>query len=148
MSAARSEVRPTGTLEPSAWSPWSPCNVGSAQTATKATFCSGFYAWVARPPSTRAVADAVLTEQIRTAFADNRQVYGSPRIHVELTDLGVHVGRKRVARLMRSAGIVVCHRRKRSFSITTKNPKAEAAPDLVDRKATATRTEPAVGRGL
>ncbi len=35
---------------------------------------SGFYAWVARPPSARAVADEVLTEQIRTAFDDNRKV--------------------------------------------------------------------------
>ena len=60
---------------------------------------SGFYAWTRRPPSARAVADAVLTEQIRSAFDDNRKVYRSPRIHAELADVGVHVGRKRVARL-------------------------------------------------
>ena len=99
---------------------------------------SGFYAWLSRPPSPRAVADGVLTEQIRTAFDDNRKVYGSPRIHAELAEAGVHVGRKRVARLMKAADIVGCHRRKRSFSITTQNPKAEAAPDLVDRKFLAT----------
>ena len=100
---------------------------------------SGFYAWLRRPPSARASADQVLTEQICTAFEDNRKVYGSPRIHAELTDAGVHVGRKRIARLMRQAGIVGCHRRKRSFSITKQNPKAQAAPDLVDRKFVATR---------
>jgi len=100
---------------------------------------SGFYAWLRRPPSLRAIADQVLTEQICTAFEDNRKVYGSPRIHAELTDAGVHVGRKRIARLMRQAGIVGCHRRKRSFSITKQNPKAQAAPDLVDRKFVATR---------
>ncbi len=100
---------------------------------------SGFYAWLRRPPSARAIADQVLTEQICTAFEDNRKVYGSPRIHAELTDAGVHVGRKRIARLMRRAGIVGCHRRKRSFSITKQNPKAQAAPDLVDRKFVATR---------
>lgn len=100
---------------------------------------SGYYAWTRRPPSARAVADGVLTEQIRTAFDDNRRVYGSPRIHAELADAGVHVGRKRVARLMKAADIVGCHRRKRSFSITTQNPKAEAAPDLVDRTFVATR---------
>ncbi len=100
---------------------------------------SGFYAWLRRPPSARAIADQVLTEQICTAFEDNRKVYGSPRIHAELTDAGVHVGRKRIARLMRQAGIVGCHRRKRSFSITKQNPKAQAAPDLVDRKFVATR---------
>ncbi len=100
---------------------------------------SGFYAWLRRPPSARASADQVLTEHICTAFEDNRKVYGSPRIHAELTDAGVHVGRKRIARLMRQAGIVGCHRRKRSFSITKQNPKAQAAPDLVDRKFVATR---------
>jgi putative transposase len=99
---------------------------------------SGFYAWLSRPKSARAVADEVLTEQIRAAFDANRQVYGSPRIFTELTEDGVHVGRKRIARLMREAGIVGCHRRKRSFAITSQNPKAEAAPDLVDRKFTAT----------
>ncbi len=95
---------------------------------------SGFYAWLARPKSPRALADEVLTEQIREAFNVNRQVYGSPRIHAELADDGVHVGRKRVARLMRQAEIVGCHRRKRSFSITKQDPKAQAAPDRVDRK--------------
>jgi putative transposase len=99
---------------------------------------SGFYAWLSRPPSARAVADDVLTVQIRTAFADNRKVYGAPRIHAELADAGVHVGRKRVARLMRQASIVGCHRRKRSFAITKQNPDAAAAPDRVDRQFVAT----------
>nr|WP_222273294.1 IS3 family transposase [Modestobacter marinus] len=99
---------------------------------------SGFYAWLSRPPSARAVADAVLTEQIRTAFDDNRRVYGAPRIHAELAEAGVRVGRKRVARLMRQAGIVGCHRRKQPLSTTRPDPKAEAAPDRVDRKFVAT----------
>jgi len=99
---------------------------------------SGYYAWVARPPSGRAVADGVLTAQIQDAFDANRRIYGAPRIHAELADADVHVGRKRVARLMRQAGIVGCHRRKRSFSITRQNPYAAAAPDLVDRKFAAT----------
>ena len=99
---------------------------------------SGFYAWARRPPSARAVADTILTEQIRTAFTSNRKIYGSPRIHAELADDGVHVGRKRIARLMRAAGIVGCHRRKRSFSITKQDPTAAVAPDLVDRKFVAT----------
>ena len=99
---------------------------------------SGFYAWLARPASARAVADGVLTEQIRTAFDDNRKVYGAPRIHAELAEAGIRVGRKRVARLMRQAEIVGCHRRKRSFAITKQNPKADVAPDLVDRQFVAT----------
>ncbi len=99
---------------------------------------SGFYAWLSRPPSARALADEVLITQIRTAFDDNRRVYGAPRIHAELAETGVHVGRKRVARLMRQAGIVGCHRRKRSVSITRSDPSIEAAPDRVDRKFVAT----------
>ena len=98
---------------------------------------SGFYAWRSRPRSPAAVADEVLTEQIRVVFTDNRAVYGAPRVHAELADSGVRVGRKRVARLMRAAGIVGCHRRKRSFSITTQDPKADAVPDQVDRHFTA-----------
>ena len=99
---------------------------------------SGFYAWAARPKSARALADEVLTVQIRAAFEANRKVYGSPRIHRELADDDVHVGRKRIARLMKAADIVGCHRRKRSYSITRQDPKVEAAPDLVDRKFVAT----------
>jgi len=95
---------------------------------------SGFYAWLSRPASPRAVADGVLTEQIKTAFIDNRQVYGAPRVHAELKGAGVRVGRKRVARLMRAAELVGCHRRKRSFSITRQDPNAGVAPDRVDRK--------------
>lgn len=99
---------------------------------------AGYYAWASRPPSLREIADGVLTAQIQNAFDANRMVYGAPRIHAELANAEVHVGRKRVARLMRQAGIVGCHRRKRSFSITKQNPKAEIAPDLVDRNCTAT----------
>jgi len=99
---------------------------------------SGYYAWRSRPASPRAVADDVLTAQIQTAFEDNRRLYGAPRIHAELLEAGVRVGRKRVARLMRAAEIVGCHRRKRSFSITRQNPNADVAPDRVDRKFVAT----------
>ena len=99
---------------------------------------SGYYAWASRPPSAREVADGVLTTQIRDAFDANRKVYGSPRIHAELADAKVHVGRKRVARLMRAAGIVGCHRRKHKLGTTKQNPNAAAAPDLVDRNFTAT----------
>ncbi|WP_448620402.1 IS3 family transposase [Geodermatophilus sp. URMC 65] len=99
---------------------------------------SCFYAWLSRPPSPRALADEVLTVQIRTAFDDNRRVYGAPRIHAELADAGVRVGRKRVARLMRAAGIIGCHRRKWSFSIPRAGPQAAPAPDRVDRHFVAT----------
>jgi putative transposase len=83
------------------------------------------------------MADEVLTTQIETIFAANWKVYGAPRIHAELAEAGVRVGRKRVARLMRKTGIAGCHRRKQSFAITKQNPAAEAAPDRVERQFSA-----------
>jgi putative transposase len=61
------------------------------------------------------VADAELTTTIRRIHADSRATYGAPRVLAELRlALGVHVGRKRVAKLMRQGGLVgVSHRRKR-----------------------------------
>ena len=95
---------------------------------------SGFYAWAGRPPSARAVADGVLTEQIKAVHEDNRGVYGAPRVHAELAEAGVRVGRKRIARLMRQEGLVGAHRRTRPFSLTRQDPVAAPAPDLVDRQ--------------
>ncbi|NHI16255.1 IS3 family transposase [Microbacterium excoecariae] len=66
---------------------------------------SGYYDWASRPPSPRAVADAELTTTIRRIHADSRATYGAPRVLAELRlGVGVHVGRKRVARLMRLGG--------------------------------------------
>ena len=47
---------------------------------------SSFYAWRSRPLSSQAVADEVLTDQIRVVSTENRQVYGAPRIHAELAE--------------------------------------------------------------
>ena len=95
---------------------------------------SGYYAWLTRPASARSVADAVLTEQVREVHTANREVYGAPRVHAELADLGVRVGRKRVARLMRAAGLQGAHRRRRPYGLTRQVPDADLAPDRVDRK--------------
>jgi putative transposase len=66
---------------------------------------SGFYGWRGRAPSARAQADALLTEKIVRIHTDSRETYGAPRIHFELRTLGVKCARKRVARLMRQAGL-------------------------------------------
>jgi putative transposase len=65
----------------------------------------------------------------------SRQTYGAPRIHATLAAEGLRCGRKRVARLMRCAGLAGCHRR-RPFPTTQRDPQAEAAPapDLVQRQ--------------
>src|SRR5205814_9718069 len=94
---------------------------------------SGFYAWVQRQPSARSRSDARLLGQVRTVHADSHCTYGAPRVHAELRATGTRVGRKRVARLMRSAGLAGrCPRRFRRTTTPTDMPAAEP-PDLVQR---------------
>jgi putative transposase len=93
---------------------------------------SGYYAWRKRSASERARVDAILLRQIRTAHAASDGTYGAPRIHAELVAAGVEVGRERVARLMREAGIVGVHRR--PFLVTTTRGNGRQAPDLVERQ--------------
>jgi putative transposase len=95
--------------------------------------CSGYHAWRKREPSARARADAELTDRIRTIHEQSRQTYGAPRIQAELAAAGMRCGTKRVARLMRSAGIVGCHRR-RHVVTTVREPSAPSAPDHLERQ--------------
>jgi len=94
---------------------------------------SGYYAWRSRPPSARAREDAALTERIRAIHERSRGTYGAPRIHAELAAEGTHVSRKRVARLMRAAGLEGVSRRK-GWKTTVRDQNARPAPDLVERK--------------
>jgi len=97
---------------------------------------SGYYAWQTRPRSARAQADRALLGQIRAIHERSRGTYGAPRIHAELADQGVHIGRKRVARLMQAAGVTGVSRR--AFVTTTRrDADARPAPDLVQRTFTA-----------
>jgi transposase InsO family protein len=73
---------------------------------------SGYYAWIARSPSKRARSDADLIGRIRDIHASSRGTHGMPRIHAELVEQGVHVGRKRVARLMRIVSLCGVSRRR------------------------------------
>jgi putative transposase len=94
---------------------------------------SGFHAWQARKPSARALADERLTVRIREIHKDNRKVYGSPRVHAELVlGDGEQIGRKRVERLMRAAGISGLVRRRRGRT-TISVPGVRVCEDLVDR---------------
>jgi putative transposase len=95
---------------------------------------SGYYDWERRAPSDRALTDAWLTQKIERIHSDHRQVYGSPRIHADLRIAhGVRVGRKRVERLMREAGISGLQRRKRGRT-TVSVPGVRVADDLVERQ--------------
>lgn len=97
---------------------------------------SGYYRWRKTEVSARARADVELTRRIETIHDRSRRTYGSPRIHAELREDGMRVGRKRVARLMREAAMVGVSRRK-SFRTTRRDDRARPAPDLVDRKFSA-----------
>lgn len=98
---------------------------------------AGYYAWRQRGRSARAEQDAHLTDQIRAIYADSRQTYGSPRVHADLAEQEVHVGRKRVARLMRAAALTGCGRRRRTVRTTQADPSATPAPNHVARDFTA-----------
>ena len=94
---------------------------------------SGFHAWQARKPSARAIEDQRLTVRIAEIHQDNRRVYGSPRIHAELVLAdGERIGRKRVERLMRAAGLSGLVRRSRGRT-TIRVPGVRVCEDLVDR---------------
>ena len=66
---------------------------------------SGYYDWAKRKPSERARKDIELSEKIRSIHSRSRLTYGSPRVHRSLKQVGVSVGEKRVARLMRESGL-------------------------------------------
>ena len=95
---------------------------------------AGFYAFERRAPCDRALYDAWLTREIRRVHADNRGLYGSPRIHAELCEEGVRVGRKRVERLMAAAGLEGAHMRRRRAGTTVRVPGIVPADDLVCRE--------------
>jgi putative transposase len=99
---------------------------------------SGYYAWLKRGPSKRALQDASLTELISEIHAQSWGAYGAPMIHEELAERGIRVGRKRVARLMKAAGLQGVTRRKKAWT-TRRDTNARPAPDLVDRDFTADR---------
>lgn len=97
----------------------------------------GYYAWAKHRPSPRAREDAQLTEKIRHHHAASDEIYGAPRIHADLREIdGIHIGRKRVTRLMRAAGLAGVSRRK-GCRTTITDRRAAAASDLVRRKFTA-----------
>jgi putative transposase len=97
---------------------------------------STYYARKSRPPSARAITDAWLHEEIERLFKDNYSVYGARKVWRQLHREGIPVGRDRIARLMRQAGLQGVRRGKRHFT-TRRDEKAARPPDLVNRDFTA-----------
>jgi putative transposase len=95
---------------------------------------AGFYAWARRGPSARDQQDEALTEQIREVHARSRRTYGSPRTQATLAAGGRKVGRKRVARLMRAAGLRGRTRRRTQPRTTVVDPVAIPATNVVRRQ--------------
>ncbi|MGO4419246.1 IS3 family transposase, partial [Streptomyces sp. MCAF7] len=98
-----------------------------------------YYRWcrAEKEPCERKRQDARLTEQIRQVHADSGGIYGSPRVHAVLKREGVTIGRKRVERLMREAGLAGISPRRTGKGFTRRDPDADLAPDLVRRDFTA-----------
>lgn len=100
---------------------------------------SGYHAWRQRAPSERAANDELLMKKVRTIHLGSRETYGVPRVHAELRARGELHGRKRIARLMRAAGLAGVSRRRAGVTTTRRDKSARPAPDLVDRNFTASR---------
>lgn len=93
---------------------------------------SGYYDWLDRTPSEREVENIRLVRKIHQSHKGSGGVYGSPKIHKDLIELGEMCSKNRVARLMAKYGIQSKLRRK--FVVTTDSKSMlEAAPDLLRR---------------
>lgn len=92
---------------------------------------SAYYEWSRHAPSRRQLDDEALGERVQAVYDRSRGTYGWPRVHRALRNEGVHVSRKRVARIMRQKGLV--GRCKRRWTKTTTPDPEAAAVDLLKR---------------
>jgi putative transposase len=95
---------------------------------------SGFYAWIHRPLSDRAIEDERLLELIRASYAASGRIYGSPRIFLDLREAGEYLGRKRVARIMKEHGIRAIRGYKTPRNVV--GIASAIAPNLLQRQFT------------
>jgi len=94
---------------------------------------AGFYAYLKRPECWRAVIDDVLMAHIRIAFVDSGETYGAPRVFHELREAGLPTSIKRVARLMRTEGLVARPRKRGRVVTTDSNHADPIAPNRLAR---------------
>lgn len=101
---------------------------------------SGFYAWKGRGPSRRQLDDMALLAHIRSQFETSHATYGSPRMHVELREGGIDVGRHRVARLMRENGLKALQKRRYKKTTDSKHG-GPVAPNVLDQDFVAEQSD-------
>jgi len=99
---------------------------------------SGFFAWLKRPASKRSRREEELIHKIKQVYQENRELYGSPRVHRALLIDGQTVSRKTVAKLMRKAKIRAKSRRRFVPRTTNSLHHNPVAPNLLGRDFTAT----------
>ena len=95
---------------------------------------SGYYAYRRRPERWRAVIDDGLMAHLRIVFAERGETYGAPRVHQELRAAGLPTSTKRVARLMREAGLAARPRTRRRVTTTDSNHADPIAPNRLARQ--------------
>jgi putative transposase len=98
----------------------------------------GFYNWLKRPPSAREQEDGTIAARIVEIYQQHKGRYGSPRIHQQLRDEGIRVGRKRVIRLMKQAQLAA-HSTTHRVMTTQADPTAAPAENVLDRAFEAER---------
>lgn len=98
---------------------------------------STYYAAKVRPPSARALRDAVMMPILLALWTANYRVYGAHKLWKAARRAGHEIGRDQVARLMRQMGIRGVKKSKRVFT-TRRDDDAARPPDLVNRKFVAT----------
>lgn len=97
---------------------------------------SGFYAWKGRPASARQADDMIVLAHIRAEYATSNETYGSPRMHAELKESGLAIGRHRVARLMSENGLKA-RQRTRFKKTTDSDHGGPVATNVLDQDFTA-----------
>lgn len=95
---------------------------------------SGYYAWQRRPDSDRAIRREELAIQIQRVHADNRRVYGSPRIYRELKAQGQNVCENTIADIMKERKIRAKTKRKFVPRTTDANHDQPVARNVLDRQ--------------
>jgi putative transposase len=95
---------------------------------------ASYYSWRNRKETAHTIRDRDLTAKVREIYEDSRRIYGSPRVLLELHKRGEHCGRKRVARLMNTHGLVGAKRRASKRPTSIKPQHENASPNLIGRR--------------